>query len=477
MVMQQDLPVRIWGHAKAGELVTVAFQDQQLSNKAGEDGRWAVRLKPVKAGGPYSMTISGEKSLTIEDILVGEVWLGAGEFNMNSTVEDASNAVEEIAHANYPMIRFFDVSRAVAGEPAEDVDGHWVVCSPETVPNASATGYFFSREIHKTRQVPVGFINASTAVGSAARAWVSRATLEADPALVGILGKWQKTTAGYPAEKAKYDKEMEAWREEARIARQHGKKPAPAPQAPIKPGAQAGPAGLYNGMIAPLANYSIRGVVWQQGETNAVQSQGKGANNQFGPTTQAIIYDWRRAWGEGSIPFLVVQLAGFGGGDEVKWPEIREYQRKVIQVENTALVVTIDIGDPQDRIPKNKQEAAGRMALAARHLAYGEQTNYSGPLIHNVVAEGNRLRASFDHVDGGLKARGGGKLTGFTIAGKDGKFVPAEAKIAKDTVLVSNPEVKDPVSLRYGWAADPVSNLVNKEGLPASPFRADADSK
>ena len=258
MVVQQDLPVRVWGHADAGEAVSVQFHGQTVATKAGAEGKWAVYLNPMKAGGPFEMTIAGQNVITVHDVLVGEVWVGSGQSNMEFRMTSAKNAEQEIAEANYPKIRLFEVKKAVAEQPAEDVEGQWVLCSPETVGKTSAVGYFFSREIHKTRNVPVGFIHSSWG-GTPAQSWTTRATLESDPALKTYLDQWQKTLESYPAAKERYDKQVADWKQKAAEARKQGQQPPQAPRPPAGPGHQNTPGGLYNGMIAPLVPYAIRG--------------------------------------------------------------------------------------------------------------------------------------------------------------------------------------------------------------------------
>jgi sialate O-acetylesterase len=467
MVLQQDLPVRIWGHADPGEAVSVQFHGQTVAAKAGADGRWAVYLNPLNAGGPFEMTVAGQNVITIHDVLVGEVWVGSGQSNMEFRVAGAKNAEQEIAEANYPNIRLFEVKKAVAEQPAEDVEGQWVLCSPETVGKTSAVGYFFSREIHKTRDLPVGFIHSSWG-GTPAQSWTTRATLESDLALKTYLDQWQKTLENYPAAKERFDKQLEVWKQKAAEAKKHGQQPPQAPRPPAGPGHQNTPGGLYNGMIAPLVPYAIRGAIWYQGESNASPGNATLYRRLF----EAMIEDWRHMWGEGCFPFLFVQLANYAPGHATAWPELQESQLKTLELRNTGMAVIIDIGDSKNIHPTNKQEVGRRLALAARATVYGENIEYSGPIFRQLTADGSQLRAWFDHA-GGLAARNGDKLTGFTIAASDRNFVPAEARIEGDTVVISSPDVKEPVAVRYAWASDPAANLINKENLPASPFRTD----
>lgn len=467
MLLQQGVPVRIWGRAEPGEAVRVAFAGQQVGTEADAAGRWAVYLKPLAAGGPHEMTITGKSKIVVQDVLVGEVWVGSGQSNMQWTVGRSDNAEQEIARANYPEIRLFQVKMQVAEQPAEDTEGAWSRCSPESVKNFSAVGYFFARELHLKRRVPVGLIQSAWG-GTPAQSWTSRPALEAEPALKFILDDWQRVIENYPAAKEKYEQALAAWKAAAAQAKGEGRTPPAPPRPPQGPGHQNTPAGLYNAMIAPLAPYAIRGAIWYQGESNASHPHAFAYRRLF----RVMIEDWRRAWGLGAFPFLFVQLANFQSNGW--WPLLRESQVEALGLRNTGMAVTIDIGMSKNIHPTNKQEVGRRLALAARAVAYGEDVIPSGPLYRQLTSENGRLRVWFDYAAGGLEARGGEPLNGFLIAGEDGKFVAAEARIEGDTVVVSSPEVKRPVAVRYAWADDPVTaNLVNKAGLPASPFRTD----
>lgn len=455
MLLQQGVPVRIWGSATPGEAVRVSFRGQEAATVAAADGRWSVWLRPMNPGQPAELTVAGANSITIRDVLVGEVWVGSGQSNMGMTVARSNNAEEEIAKSANPSIRLFDVKRTVADQPLSEVVGSWMICGPETVRNFSAAAYFFARDLYSARRVPVGMIHSSWG-GTPVQAWTARSATEAEPALRWILEDWQRTLDEYPGARARYEKTLAGWKPNSGT---------PKPYPPIGPGDPHAPFVLYNGMIAPLTPYAIRGVIWYQGENNASERQAYIYRRMF----RTMIEDWRRAWGQGDFPFLFVQLANFDTNPF--WPTLRESQTDALSLRNTGMAVAIDIGESKDIHPRNKQEVGRRLALAARHVAYGEALVYSGPLFRQLTTEGGRLRVWFDHAEG-LAAKGGGPVTGFAVAGEDGNYVPAEARIDGDAVLVSSPQVAKPVSVRYAWAADPVCNLVNGEGLPASPFRA-----
>jgi sialate O-acetylesterase len=471
MLVQQAAPVRIWGQADPGEGVRVEFQGQKVSAKADAAGKWMVFLAPLKAGGPAEMTIAGNNTITIHDVLVGDVWIGSGQSNMEMGMSRVNNAEQEIAAANFPEIRLFTVKKKVSETPLDDVEGAWSPCTPESVKNFSAVGYFFSRDLYQAwitgrTHVPIGFIHTSWG-GTPAQSWTSHPALEAEPALKFILDDWQKTLDTHPANKERFDQQLAKWKEEAAAARADNKPAPPAPRPPQGPGHQNTPAGLYNAMIAPITPYTIRGATWYQGEANANAGHAYAYRRLF----RLMIEDWRQAWGIGDFPFLFVQLANFKSNPY--WPLLRESQTDTLGLRNTGMAVIIDIGESKDIHPKNKQDVGHRLALAARATVYGEKIEYSGPMFRTLTSEGDKLRVWFDHTGRGLEARGGA-LTGFTIAGKDGNFVPADAKIDGKTVVVSCASVPEPVAVRYAWEDDPVSNLINAEGLPASGFRAGA---
>jgi sialate O-acetylesterase len=451
MLLQRDVPVRIWGQADPGEQVTVRFLDQNVRTQADTLGRWKVFLQPLRAGGPFTLIIEGTNIITIQDVLVGEVWVASGQSNMAFSMRMLQKAEEEIAAANYPQIRLFHVGALTSGYPLDNVKGAWSWCTPDSVRRYSAVAYFFARHLHQKLGVPVGVILSAWGA-TPAQAWTSGPAMTADPELLVYAADWAKLMDLYPEAQARYQQQL----------KQPGTKPAP----PIGPDNQRAPSVLYNAMIAPLTPYAIRGAIWYQGESNA------GRAYAYRRLFQTLIQDWRRAWGLGDFPFLFVQLASFKVGPNVEWAELREAQAMALQLRNTGMAVTVDIGDPVDVHPKNKQDVGLRLGLAARAIAYGEKLVYSGPVFRQLTGEGLSLRVWFDHTGGGLRARDG-DLKGFTIAGEDGKFVLAEARIEKNTVVVSNPEIKEPAAARYAWADVPDCNLFNAEGLPAVPFRTD----
>jgi sialate O-acetylesterase len=465
MVIQSDRPVPIWGTADAGEAVTVTLNLQKQSTTTAADGKWIVRLDPTPAGGPFEMTIAGKNTVTIHDVLAGEVWLGSGQSNMQFSVgasptvkayNGVTNADAEIAAADHPQLRMFIVKPTLAAEPADDVEGTWEVCSPQTVSHFSAVGYFFARDLQKAVNVPVGVIDSSFGA-STAQAWISKSAIDAVPAMSGLMDSFHAAIAGYKSRPATA--------------------PAPVPSAP--PGRksraprdpltdQHNPTLLWNAMLHPLQPYAIRGVIWYQGESVI----GGTAGDLLYPTVmETLLKSWRSDWGEGDFPFYVVQLAGQDMPSNN--PTIRESQAAILKLSNTGMAVTIDIGEKKNVHPKDKQDVGDRLSRIALANVYGKPIEYSGPAYDSMTVEGNTIRIKFKHLGGGLVAKGGDLKT-FTIAGADEKFVPATAKIDGDSIVVSSPDVPSPLNVRYAWMNWPDGcNLYNAAGLPAAPFRTD----
>jgi sialate O-acetylesterase len=456
MVLQQEMAVPLWGWADEGESVTVEFQNQKVTTTA-RDGKWTVQLKPLKAGGPFTLTVSGKNGIELKNVLVGEVWICGGQSNMEWRLRQSDNAEAEIAAAKYPMIRLFNTPRAELDAPITDVKAEWKECSPETAAAFSAVGYYFGRDLHKARNVPVGLIHNAVG-GSPAESWTSAGVLNND-------AEYKQFAADYPKRMGQYEKAMEKYKEDSEKAKAENK---PAPRAPGKPWM---PSGLYNGMLAPLAPYAIKGVIWYQGEANA------GRAYQYRRLFPTMIRDWRELWAQGDFPFLFVQLAAFGPNSqtpgESDWAELREAQLMTLSASpKTGMALAIDVGNYDSIHPTNKQPVGERLALAARAVAYGEKIVYSGPVYQSMKIEGDKVVLNFQHAGGGLEARGG-ELKGFIIAGEDKVWREAKAEIKGDRVIVSSPEVSKPAAVRYAWAKYPTCNLYNKEGLPATPFRTD----
>jgi sialate O-acetylesterase len=478
MVLQQEAKANVWGKADAGEKVTVKLGDKTGEATADKDGKWSLRLAGLKAGVIGDMTITGKNSLTVKDVAAGEVWVCSGQSNMEMIVQDSKDAATEIAAANFPLIRHFLLTKAVKEEPTEDCTGKWEICSPQTVGRFTAVGYFFGRDLHQKLNAPIGLIHTSWG-GTPAEFWTPSDVIAANPTFKArYIDRWAKTKADYPQAKAAYDEAIKKWKADIEQAKTENKPPPSQPGAPRGGDAFGAPSCLYNAMIVPVLPYTIQGVIWYQGESNASEAQ---LYRALFPT---MIVSWRRAWAKAGLaeaenpefPFLFVQLANFLARHEEptnsQWAELREAQLFTLELPHTGMAVIIDIGDEKDIHPKNKQDVGHRLALAAEATVYYIDTEFSGPIISGSQLEEGKVRLSFRNAEG-MKAASGDKIKGFAVAGEDRKFVWANVEIQGDHVLVSSPTVPTPVAVRYGWADNPDCNLINAAGLPASPFRTD----
>ncbi|MBN1669862.1 MAG: sialate O-acetylesterase [Kiritimatiellae bacterium] len=474
MVLQRGVPVRLWGWADAGEQVTVTAGGQRKTATADAAGAWQVMLDPLVEGAPLMLVFEAANTITLTNVLVGEVWVCSGQSNMAMALRATSEAATDIPGADYPQIRLFSVKRTLAHEPKQDCAGRWVLCSPATARDFTAAGFYFGRQIHLARKTPVGLINSSWGA-TPAEAWTSRAAMAADPKLAPILAEWQTRVEHWDPERAKanHAKRLAKWEEEAAAAKAAGKKPNPKPSAPVAPLKDKHyPGVLYNAMIVPLTPLQIRGAIWYQGESNA------GRAVAYRTLFPAMIRCWREAWAQGEFPFLFVQLPNYrkvaAEPGPSRWAELREAQLRALSLPNTGMAITIDIGEANNIHPKNKRDVGERLARVARQMVYGEPITGSGPVYESIQREGNRMRIRFSQMGKGLVTAGGKPLTHFAIAGEDRTFVWAKAEIDGDTVVVSSDKVDNPVAVRYAWADDPEGcNLFNSDGLPASPFRTD----
>lgn len=462
MVVQRGEPVHVWGDAEPGEKVTAEFRGLVRATTADTLGRWSVDLPQGDAGGPFTLLIRGNNSLAFHDVLVGDVWIASGQSNMGFALREAQNAQQEIAAANLPMVRLMNVNQRFASYPQDDVVVllPWSVCTPATAAGFSAVGFFFARDLSAQEHVPIGVIESAWG-GTPAEAWTSLSALSRDAYLMPVFNAWAAMVNAEPETARTEELEREAIRNKLSPGEDENL------SLPWHPVFNAwAPAALYNGMIAPLTRFPIRGVIWYQGESNTDVLRFPVYARLF----QTLIQDWRAAWSEGNFPFLFVQIANYRTGAGDHWPEIREAQRQALALANTAMAVTIDIGDPGNIHPANKQEVGHRLALAARAISYGEPIEYSGPLYRSMNRENGALRIFFDHAQSGLEMKGT-TLAGFEISAVDGIFHPATARIEGTAVVLSASEVMSPVQARYGWSASPVCNLFNEDGLPAAPFR------
>ncbi|GAA4092387.1 sialate O-acetylesterase [Mucilaginibacter panaciglaebae] len=529
MVLQRGIPVPIYGWADAGERVTVDFRGKTYKATTGTDGKWALKLGNYKAGGPYQMHIQGNNTdITYSNILIGDVWLASGQSNMEFGIQTEKRAANAIANATDNQIHFFYVPMNLSLSPVYDVvkqpsdspNGKWLVCSPQVLANPrfawhgfSGVGLYFAEALRKSEKVPMGMIGSYRG-GTPVEAWISVEGLKEEPAFTRYADKqkwlvdhFDEATKTYPSRQAAYRDSLKIWNAEVGDAynqtlKQWDKdvaaakasnqtpplKPKPARPAPTQPadplGGYQSPTVCYNGVIAPLVGYGLKGVIWYQGETNG---DGMSDAVDYKEHFPRMIADWRAKWALGDFPFLFVQLPNFRGAaitpSQDNWPWVREGQAKTLSLPNTGMATIIDAGEALDVHPTNKLVPGNRLALVAQQKVYGRKVVASGPVYESMKIQGNKIIISFDEIHKGLTAGSlvgddvvnsdDKELKGFGVAGEDHKFYWAKALITGNTVTVWADEVPAPASVRYNWADNPPGNLYNKNGLPARPFRTD----
>lgn len=456
-VLQQGASTPVFGFGEPGEQVTVTLGEQTVTGKADAAGRWLVRLKDLRAGGPFVLKIN---DVALQDVYVGEVWLCSGQSNMDFSVAKtakrsyagARDQEAEVAAANYPLVRMFSGEWAKTYAPQQKVGGEWKLTTPENVRDFSAVGYFFARDLHKQLNVPVGVITMAYGA-STAEAWIRRETVASLPELAPRL--------------AEFDQAVKEWPEKKKaLATQPATRPTRGgPKDPVQD--QHNPTVLYNGMISPIVPYGIKGFLWYQGESVVGGAEGI---KSYGKVQAALVKDWRTLWGDDALPFYNVQLAALKNRSNN--PDIRAQQATILDLPHTGMAVTIDIGDPKSVHPKDKQDVGDRLCRIALANAYGRQVEFAGPTLEKATIDLGKVRLTFSHA-AKLVAKGSesGELKAFEVAGEDGKWVPAAAKIEGDSVVVFAPEVQAPKSVRYAWDPWPEgANLCNGDGLPAAPF-------
>jgi hypothetical protein len=469
MILQQNTNVQLWGWASPGEQITInlGWQQKDIETTADEEGNWKVVIQTPKTDQtPYNIILKGKNTINIQDVLLGEVWLCSGQSNMFFPVgkqegtwkTGVKNFKEEVENADYPNIRLFTVGLNVSQTPLMDVEGYWKVCSPETINNFSAVAYFFGRNLQNDLNVPIGLISSSWG-GTRAEAWTSQEVLEENPDFVPILNRYAEKEKKYYQGLADYYSELQNQENNSIVSSEKSEL-----KKPSKSEMNKDPYVLYNAMLHPLINYTIKGAIWYQGESNAERAY------QYRSLFPAMIKNWRSDWQEGNFPFYFVQIAPHHSQN----PEIREAQLMAFNsVKNTGLVVTTDVGNPKNIHPIDKQTVGKRLSLWARAKTYGEENLvFSGPIYSHMEIKKRSVQVYFDHLGSGLQNKKE-ELAEFEIAGSDQKFYPAKAKIKGKTIVVSSQKVKNPIAVRFAWKTSPEPNLFNKEGLPASPFRTD----
>ena len=480
MVLQRDMPAPIWGWAAANEEISITLSEQDGNAevihtdtvKADAKGNWRVSLPATPAGGSYTLNIVGSNTVEITNILFGEVWVCSGQSNMQWAVNGSNDSEAEIAAAKYPNIRLFQIPNISSGLPNLDVNAEWRPTSPDTIRHFSAVAYYFGRHLYKELDVPIGLINTSWG-GTRIEPWTPPEGFESVPALSSITEEIKDMKNDYRIQFSDKLKQVEDWIAESREVLENDGVILQMPENihPLTPHQR--PTALYNSMIHPFVPYAIRGALWYQGESNM------GEGRVYHEKMKALINGWREIWGQGDFPFYFVQLAphNYSGDrhDATRLPRFWEAQAATMALPNTGMVVITDVGNIRDIHPRNKQDVGLRLALWALAKDYGKtDLVYSGPLYKSMKVEGNKIRLSFDHIGGGLMARDETPLTWFQIAGEDKQFVEAVAEVDGNTVVVSSDSVESPVAVRFGWHEIAEPNLVNKGGLPASPFRTDS---
>ena len=465
-VLQRDRPIHVWGWDLPGQSVRVQLGTESKTSQVDDLGHWSVWLMPMPAGGPYVLDIEdGKSGKTFSDIYLGDVWVASGQSNMVMPLKGFPNfyvqdSAKEIAAANHPDIRLLMVDEASSTFPKNDIGSEgWKLCSPESAPPFSAVAYFFGRELAEHEHVKIGLIESAWG-GTPVESWMSFEGLAASTESADAFA-----IRGIEANKVTdREDELARYKRVAAEAVAKGQKPPTAPWYSTEDPLQM--AALYNGMIAPLTPYTIKGVIWYQGETNTPDERASSYASLF----PAMIQDWRTHWGEGDFPFLFVQLPSVAG-IHAGWAVVRDAQRRTLSVANTGMAATLDLGKKSAGAhPPDKQDVGHRLALVARARVYGEAVEYSGPLFRQMTREGHGLRLWFDHAEG-LSGKGG-ELKGFEVAGPDGVFREAKASLDHDSILVESLSVSDPVTVRYGGMGWADGYIVNSSGLTAPSFIA-----
>lgn len=459
MVLQQGQENKIWGRDNPGQAIAIAIGDHQLSVTTDAAGNWSAKLPALPVGGPHILTVAGSSARIVRDVLVGEVWVCSGQSNMQWWVKASNDPDLEKIAANFPKIRMINFPQVGAQEPIWSHDDRkWQVCSPETIDDFSAVGYYFARQLHQTTGVPIGMINNAWG-GSACEAWINRDVLNASPRFQRLMDNWKANETRHQELNTKTDRNEQEEKDFKNLGNNMR-------------GNQR-PANIYNGVLKSHLGYGIRGAIWYQGESNA------GRAYQYRDLFPLMIQNWRDEWGQGDFPFYWVQLADFMAEKsepaDSAWAELREAQTMTMdRLPNTGQAVIIDIGEGKDIHPMNKVDVGRRLARWALAKQYNIPIEYQSPRYASMQEDGDGIVLTFNHIPNGWRPFDVNEPVGFTIAGEDKKFYPAEAKILDGgKIRVSSSKVSKPMSVRYAWADNPICNMYSKAGLPLTPFRTD----
>lgn len=475
MVLQRDRPILIWGWDAPGTQVRATCATGSGSSTASDDSSWSITLPAMAAGGPHELLITGSETIRRKNILVGEVWLCSGQSNMEFRLDRSDGGTEAIASSDDTLLRLCTIPRSLADVPQRHGEAHWAVAGPKSTAKFSAAAYWFGKMLRDSLRIPIGLVHASWG-GTAAESWMPKVTLEGNPSFRSVIDRWEEGLRTFPEKQAEFLKrkpELDAqWSKDSAANAALHRAPPARPQAPRGPGSRDTPSGQWNAMINPWLRFSIRGVIWYQGEANASRA------SQYRELFPALIETWRAGWNDPDMPFYYVQLPNLRRGQDIRkegWPALRDAQRTTLSVHHTGMAVTIDVGDPLDLHPRNKRPVGERLARLALSGTYGWTSVVPcGPMYvgHRILQ--NKIVVGFNEISGGLRSRSGVSLTGFLIADVDRVFRPAQARIEGDAVVVWHPGIPEPVAVRYAWAEDPDWSLMNAAQLPASPFRTDA---
>jgi hypothetical protein len=473
LVLQAEAPVKIWGWADPSETITVTIAGQTQTTTAGATGEWQVTLQPLPGSAvPTTLTIQGRNQVAIGDVLVGEVWLGSGQSNMELRTNQAQNFAQEKPGADFPQIRQFTVRRNATPDAVTEIQGEWRVCSPSTVGDFSAVLYFFGRELHQELRRPVGLINSSWGA-TPIQTWMPLEAVRSSPGYAAFLEKRKKEMAAWPEQERRILANIREWEVESGKAAGQPKRPKPWNPGPPNAGQQM-PAGTYQGMIHSLTRFHVRGLLWYQGENNA--REGATGADEYADLLTRLITSWRAAWNLPDLPFLFVQLPNFTELRDptgVSWAWFREAQARVLATPHTGMAVTIDVGEPDQIHPRNKQAVGHRLARLALADVYQRDVAARGPVFERYWVQNDAIHLAFKNAEGGLVPKGD-QVTGFVIAGADRTWHPATVRMEGDHLVLSSLAVPAPVAARYGWANNPACNLYNRADLPLAPFRTDS---
>lgn len=445
MILQRNMIIPVWGSAFPGEKITVNIGTQNVRTVVDKKGNWSANLKPMKAGGPFEMKISdaGGESIILKDILIGDVWICAGQSNMNFILSSAEFGKKELKNLNNQNLREFRCAMPEGAlNPENKEHSRWIPASDTTANLFSAVAYYFAKKIQAAEKVPVGIIVMSCGA-TRAESWMSLSALKNYPKLKPLLNYWSDT--------------------------------AHVNKSPIN----FIPCVFYEKVVKPVVPFAVKGIVWYQGESNTLPDESGrtilSRADEYETLLRALIANWRKDWNNKNLPFNIVQLPSYKDpSGNIYWSVIRQAQLDISKkIKNVGLTVTIDVGDSTSLHPLKKEPVGNRIALWALAKVYGKKgIVFSGPVIERIHSFGNKVFLVFKNIGKRLVCKNFSFLKGFEISDNSSQddFIPANAFINGDSVIVLAPGIERPYAVRYAWADNPYVSLFNSEGLPASPF-------